>query len=112
MSGATRGSWMTSSSSRGARRNCGACSMKSDGILRRGVDFAGYRIFRARLLPRKRNVKAARRRFRRLSRAFRRGEICVEDTRPSVMSFLGYMRHAKAERTTRSTLRYLTLRKE
>ncbi|MCI7330223.1 MAG: reverse transcriptase/maturase family protein [Selenomonadaceae bacterium] len=79
---------------------------------RRGVDFAGYRIFRTRLLPRKRNVKAARRRFRRLSRAFRRGEICVEDTRPSVMSFLGYMRHAKAERTTRSTLRYLTLRKE
>ena len=77
-----------------------------------GVDFAGYRIFKNYLLPRKRNVLAARRRFKMLSHKYRRGLIDDEYVRQRVQSFKGYMSHCKGFMTTQSTLKYLKLHKE
>ena len=76
-----------------------------------GADYVGYRIFLDHLLPRKRNVKAARIRFKDLSRRFRHGEITVEYAGRRVNSFLGYMKHCDGMRTTESTLKYLRLTK-
>lgn len=75
----------------------------------RGTDFCGYRIFSDKILPRKRNIKAAKIRFKNISYLYRHGYIRVEDVRPLVMSFLGYCKHCKAERSVRSALAYLTL---
>ena len=77
----------------------------------RGVDFAGYRLFIDHMLPRKRNVKGAKIRFKELSFLYRHGKIDIEDVTPRVQSFLGYMEHCKAKETTKSTLRYLVLRR-
>lgn len=77
----------------------------------RGVDFAGYRIFKDYMLPRKRNIKAAKIRFKDLSYKYRHGKIDIEDVRSRVASFLGYVKHCKAHKTVASTLRWLVLRK-
>lgn len=74
-----------------------------------GVDFCGYRTWSTHILPRKRNIKAAKKRFQRLSRKFRRGEIRVEDARQSVASFLGYCKHCNAYVTVQATLNRLVL---
>ena len=79
---------------------------------KQGVDFAGYRIFNDYLLPRKRNVKAARIRFRTLSKDFQDGKISMRDASSRVQSFLGYMKHCNGTRTTTSTLEYLKLRRD
>ena len=80
--------------------------------VKQGADYVGYRIFLDHFLPRKRNVKAARIRFKDLSRRFRHGEITVEDAGRRVQSFLGYMSHCNGKHTTESTLKYLKLTKE
>lgn len=77
----------------------------------RGVDFAGYRTWTNHILPRKRNVKAAKRRFRRMSKDFYNWETDYGDVRQRVSSFLGYMKHANAHDSTRSALKYLVLRR-
>ena len=77
----------------------------------RGVDFGGYRIFRTRLLPRKRNLKAASIRFRMLAYHFHRWEINLSDVRPRVASFLGYVRHCKARRSAATVLGSLVLQR-
>jgi hypothetical protein len=71
---------------------------------RRGVDFCGYRIFPYYLKPRKRNVKRARRRLRKLAAM---GD--VQRYRDSVMSFLGYMKICRGHRTTTSILNQYTV---
>ncbi len=76
-----------------------------------GVDFAGYRTWPTHILPRKRNIKRARRKFRQLSIAYAKGEITLRDVRPRVMSFLGWTRHCSARRSTKSTLNRLVLRR-
>lgn len=76
-----------------------------------GVDFCGYRTWATHILPRKRNVKAARARFKALSHDFKRGRARIEDARARVASFLGYTKHAAARHTEKSTLKYLRLTK-
>lgn len=76
-----------------------------------GVDFVGYRTWATHILPRKRNVKAAKLRFKDLSHRFKYGEIDVEDARTRVASFLGYMQHCSGRRTTKSTLKWLKLQR-
>lgn len=76
-----------------------------------GIDFCGYRIFWDHMLPRKRNVKAARIRFKKLSRKYRQGKITLDYVKPRVQSFLGYMGHCDGKETTKSTLKYLVLKK-
>ena len=76
-----------------------------------GIDFCGYRIFWDHMLPRKRNVKAARIRFKKLSRKYREGKVTIKDVDSRVQSFLGYMKHCDGRRTTLTTLKYLVLKK-
>lgn len=75
-----------------------------------GVDFAGYRIFHNHILPRKRNIKAARRRFKRLTKRFKLNTITLEDIRSRVDSFIGYLQHCNSAKTLKSTLRYLRVK--
>lgn len=77
----------------------------------RGVDFAGYRTFTTHMLPRKRNILAAKRRFRTLSYLYRHNMTGAEKARASVASFLGYVKHCRARRTTLSTLSRLVLKR-
>lgn len=76
----------------------------------RGVDFAGYRTFTNHILPRKRNIKAAKKRFKDLSYKYKNGRIDLKSVRQRVVSFLGYVKHCQAKRTTISTLKWLRLR--
>ena len=78
----------------------------------RGVDFAGYRTFTTHMLPRKRNIKAAKKRFQNLSKLYSKGMVSMDRAKASVMSFLGYVKHCQARRTTLSTLSRLTLTKK
>lgn len=68
------------------------------------VDFCGYRIWPEYTRPRKRTVKAARKRFKRLAELYRLGNIGLDRVRSSVMSFLGYMKHCDGVLTLESTL--------
>lgn len=77
----------------------------------RGVDFAGYRTFTTHILPRKRNIKAAKLRFKDLSYKFKWGRINIADATLRVISFLGYTKHCQARETTISTLKWLKLRR-
>ena len=77
----------------------------------RGIDFAGYRTFTTHILPRKRNILAAKRRFKNLSYLYRHGMVISEKAKASAMSFLGYVKHCQAHRTTISTLSRLRLRR-
>ena len=74
-----------------------------------GVDFAGYRTFRDYILPRKRNIKAAKIRFKNLSHRYKYGRADLEDVKPRVGSFCGYIKHCKASKTADSTLAHLVL---
>lgn len=78
----------------------------------RGVDFAGYRTFTSYILPRKRNIKAAKKRFKDISHKYKNGEMDLESVRQRVTSFLGYVKHCQAKRTTISTLKWLKLRRK
>ncbi|MDD6127593.1 MAG: reverse transcriptase/maturase family protein [Veillonellaceae bacterium] len=71
---------------------------------RHGVDFAGYRTFVTHIAMRKRNVKAARRRFRRYERLYAEWRADVPDVTRRVVSFRGYACHAASYRTLQSVL--------
>ena len=75
----------------------------------RGVDFAGYRAWTNHILARKRNVKAAKKRFSKLSKDFADWKVGYGDVQQRVSSFLGYMKHCNGYDTTRSTLDRLKL---
>ena len=77
----------------------------------KGVDFAGYRIFTTHILPRKRNIKAAKIRFKNLSYKYKWGRASLEDAQTRVASFLGYVKHCQSHNTTKSTLKWLKLRR-
>ncbi|MFP4066212.1 MAG: reverse transcriptase domain-containing protein [Spirochaetaceae bacterium] len=69
----------------------------------RGIDFCGYRIWPYHRLPRKRNVKRARRRLQARAReAQQTGDTSL--LRATVMSFIGYMQHCSSRRTLDSVL--------
>ena len=78
----------------------------------RGVDFAGYRTWATHIKPRKRNVKAAKIRFKDLSWKYKHGKVTLDDVKPRVVSFLGYMSHCNGYKTTVSTLNWLKLQRD
>ena len=78
---------------------------------KQGIDFGGYRIWRGYALARKRNVKAAKIRFKAMSWLYRYGYLTLEDVRSRVASFLGYMKFCQGKRTTVSTLKHLVLQR-
>lgn len=75
----------------------------------RGVDFCGYRTWSTHMLPRKRNIKRARRQFKRLAARFAQGKIGFEDVQPRVASFLAYTKHCQARETVAGVLDELRL---
>lgn len=73
------------------------------------IDFCGYRIWPGYTKPRKRTVKAARKRFKKLSELYQLGQITTGRLKSSAMSFLGYMKHCKGSSMVESTLLRLNL---
>jgi retron-type reverse transcriptase len=76
-----------------------------------GCDFCGYRIWPTHLLPRKRNVKRAKLKFKKLAGLYFQGQVTLEDITPFVMSFLGYMKHCSSFKTVSSVLGGFVLQK-
>jgi len=64
-----------------------------------GVDFAGYRTWPTHVLPRKRNVKRARKMFRKLMKDYARNIIDLDYIKPRLISFVGYMKHCNSRTT-------------
>lgn len=60
-----------------------------------GIDFAGYRVYRYYMKPRKKNVLAACRRFKKIKEQVEEGVIPKEKLDASVSSFMGYMKHCR-----------------
>lgn len=80
--------------------------------LSQGVDFVGYRLFKNHKLPRRRNVKAAKIRFREVAHRYKHGEATLAEAREVVMSFVAYMHHCDGWKTTESRLNDFVLIKE
>lgn len=74
-----------------------------------GVDWAGYRTWSTHMLPRRRNILAARRRMRDIARDFNQGRVGIEDVRQRVASFIGHTQHCDAHRVTQTVLDDLVL---
>jgi retron-type reverse transcriptase len=73
------------------------------------VDFCGYRIWPGFTKPRKRTVKCARKRFKKLSTLYREGKIDLSKLSASITSFLGYMRHCSGAATVESVMGSIAL---
>jgi hypothetical protein len=69
-----------------------------------GVDFCGYRTWATHILPRKRNMRKARRMFRKMVRQYAAGRISLQHVQQRVASFLAYTKHCSADRSVRSIL--------
>lgn len=67
-----------------------------------GIDFAGYRTWATHILPRKRNITAARRRLIGLVHGHNDGHVTRDELRSSWASFAGYTKHCQAARTRAS----------
>jgi RNA-directed DNA polymerase len=68
------------------------------------IDFCGYRIWPDHTKPRKRTVKCARKRLKKLSVLYREGAIRLSRVSASIASFAGYMKHCSGAATTKSVL--------
>lgn len=75
----------------------------------RGLDFCGYRIWPTHILPRKRNIKRARKDFRVLARRYEAGLIGLPDVRQRVASFIAYAKHCDSRDTVSGILGDLVL---
>lgn len=71
---------------------------------RQGINFSGYRIWATHILPRKTNVKRARRRMRHLMREYRAGRVDAATVRSSWASFVGYLKYCESARIKQSIL--------
>lgn len=70
-----------------------------------GIDFCGFRIFKNRVLPRKKNVRAAKARLKRYNEMYRRGEAEFDDVDARIQSYRGMMKYSDARRTYYSTVK-------
>ena len=75
------------------------------------IDFCGYRVWPGYTKPRRRTIKAARKRFKKLSVLYGKGLIGLSRMNASVASFAGYMKHCNGSETTKSVLGNMVLRK-
>jgi len=69
-----------------------------------GIPFLGFRLYPTHRRLKRANVVAFRRRFRRLRRAFRRGEISLEQMTRSVQGWLAHAAHGNTYRLRQTTL--------
>ena len=77
-----------------------------------GVDFAGYRTWATHIKPRKRNVKAAKLRFKNWAWKYKHGRATVFDVTVRVIAFLAYMGHCNGYETITSTLKWIKLQRD
>ena len=70
-----------------------------------GIDFCGYRIWPTHVKPRKRTVKRAVRRMRKMARVYRDNPRILQHAKASLMSFMGYIKHCSGNRTLKSVLK-------
>jgi retron-type reverse transcriptase len=66
-----------------------------------GIDFCGYGVHRSHLTPRKRNVRAAKKRHKKLARLVKEGSIPADKLQKSLDSFTGYMTHCRWDAAAR-----------
>jgi retron-type reverse transcriptase len=71
---------------------------------KQGIDFCGYRIWPSHIKPRKRTVKRAKRRMRKMTMLYQKDPAVLEHAKASLQSFLGYIMHCSGYRTTKSLL--------
>lgn len=74
-----------------------------------GVDFCGYRTWSTHILPRKRNIKRARRMLKRIRARYAAGTLDMPAVRARLMSYLAYAKHCNAHTTTQAILADLVL---
>lgn len=86
--------------------------LKSGASVCHAVDFCGYRIRPGCIKPRKRNVKAARKRFKKLSELYRKDKIELSRLSASIASFTGYMKHCNGKAILESVLSGVILNKD
>lgn len=65
-----------------------------------GCDFCGYRIWATHRLPRKRNIKKARRRLRKMCNLYKQKSVRSATVKQVWASFLGYVKHCSCHVTT------------
>lgn len=80
--------------------------------LTQGIDFCGYRIWTTHVLPRKRTVKRAKKRFKLFAKLYKYRKISLGKARSGIMSFMGYMKYCNGHRTTMSILGKIILSRE
>ncbi len=68
---------------------------------RHGIDFCGYRIWPTHILPRKRTIMTIKRKLSALRKRYPDGMLEIKKI---IDSFLGYIKHCDARRTTESVL--------
>lgn len=68
---------------------------------RHGIDFCGYRIWPTHIRPRKRTIRTIKRKLSVLRKRYPEG---MQQIRKILASFLGYIKHCDAWRTTHSVL--------
>lgn len=76
-----------------------------------GVDFSGYRTWRTHILPRKRNIQAAKARFKSVSKLYSKGEMDFDAALARLASFIGYTKHCDCFKSAKSTVKYFILRR-
>ena len=64
-----------------------------------GVDFCGYRVFATHILPRKRNIRRARKRLQQSADKVAAGADIEVELAPRLASFRGYVAHCSAGRS-------------
>jgi retron-type reverse transcriptase len=72
---------------------------------KQGIDFCGYRVWPTHVLPRKRTVKRAKKRLKKMAVKYKTNPAILEHAKASLKSFLGYMKHCSGRRTTQSLLK-------
>lgn len=75
------------------------------------IDFCGYRVWPGYTKPRKRTVKCARKRFKKMVALYREGKVCLSKVHASIMSFTGYMKHCNGAATIDSVIKRVVLTK-
>ena len=74
-----------------------------------GIDFAGYRVWSTHMLPRRRNIVAARQRLAATAARYRRGLATLDDARAQVSSLAGHLKHCDARRLHEQLLEQFVL---
>lgn len=79
--------------------------------IRQGIEFVGYRIWSTHRKLKKKTAKRMKRRLKYLKSAYARGEVSADEVRSTLMSYLGYMKHADCHRLRQKVLKNFVLKR-